>query len=141
VRSPRWCPGRSRAADLPLAASLVSELGRDLLVPDPVIVEVDHLLRTRVSSQSARLFLAALAAGEHTVAHLSPALLRRAVAIDASFADLDLGYADTAVMAIAERKNLPVLTFDFTRFRATRPAHGYWKLLIDEHRYQQHKRH
>jgi hypothetical protein len=118
-----------------LAASLVSELGRDLLVPDPVIVEVDQLLRSRIGSRSARLFLEALAAGEHTVVQISPALLRRAVAIDASFADLQLGYADAAVMAIAEREDVPVLTFDFAHFRATRPASGYWNLVIDEHRY------
>jgi hypothetical protein len=30
------------------------------------------------------------------------------------------------------------LTFDFEHFRATRPAHGYWQLVIDEHRYHQH---
>jgi predicted nucleic acid-binding protein len=121
-----------------LAASLVTDLGRDLLIPDPVIVEVDQLLRSRMGGHSARLFLGALAAGEHTVVQLSPAVLRRAVAIDAAFADLELGYADSAVMAIAEREALPILTFDFTHFPATRPAHGYWNLVIDEHRYHQH---
>jgi len=123
-----------------LAASLVSELGRDLLVPEPVIVEVDQLLRSRVGAHSARLFLEALAAGEHTVAQLSPGLLRRAVDIDASYADLGLGYTDAAVMAIAERDRLPVLTFDFEHFRATRPPSGFWQLVVDEHRYHQHAR-
>jgi uncharacterized protein len=118
----------------------VSELGRELLVPEPVIVEVDQLLRSRVGGHAARLFLEAMAAGEHVVVNLSPALLRRAVEIDASFADLGLGYADAAVMAIAERDRLPVLTFDFEHFRASRPADGFWRLVIDEHRYQQHTR-
>jgi uncharacterized protein len=114
---------------------LVTQLGRDLLVPDPVIVEVDQLLRARVGRHAARAFLASLAAGEHTVVFLTPALLRRAAGIDAKFADLDLGYTDAAVMAIAERDRLPVLTFDFAHFRATRPEHGYWQLVVDEHRY------
>jgi uncharacterized protein len=118
----------------------VTELGRDLLVPEPVIVEVDQLLRSRIGSHVARLFLQALAAGEHSVISISPALLRRAAELDARFADLDLGYTDAAVMAIAERENLPVLTFDFEHFRATRPTHGFWQLVIDEHRYQQHAR-
>jgi hypothetical protein len=107
-------------------------------VPEPVIVEVDQLLRSRVGGDSARLFLEAIAAGEHTLVGGSPSLLRRAVAIDAQFADLQLGYTDAAVMAVAEREDLPILTFDFQHFRAAHPAGGYWRLVIDEHRYGQH---
>ena len=116
----------------------MTELGRDLLVPEPVIVEVDQLLRSRLGSHAARLFLQAMAAGEHTIVNLSPRLLRRAIELDAAFADLSLGYADAAVMALAERDGLPVLTFDFEHFRATRPARGFWQLVIDEHRYLRH---
>lgn len=119
-----------------LAAALVTELGRDLVVPDPVLVEVDQLLRSRVGDGAARAFLAAIAAGEHSVACLSSGLLRRAVEIDATFADLGVGFVDAAVMAVAERHDLPVLTFDFQHFRATRPERGYWRLVIDESRYQ-----
>jgi predicted nucleic acid-binding protein len=114
------------------------ELGRDLLVTEAVIVEVDQLLRSRVSGNAARLFLGALAAGEHTVATASTALLQRAVAIDAQFAGLNLGYADAVVMALAERERLPILTFDFQHFRAAPPVSGYWELVIDEHRYGEH---
>ncbi len=38
-------------------------------------------------------------------------------------------------MAIAERHRLPVLTFDFAHFRATRPESGHWRLVVDESRY------
>lgn len=100
-----------------------------------MLVEVDQLLRSRVSSRSARAFLRAVAAGEHTVAFLSSGLLRRAVEIDARFADLDLGFVDGCVMALAERMRLPILTFDFEHFRATRPARGFWRLVVDEGRY------
>ncbi len=105
------------------------------MVPSAVIVEVDQLLRSRVSGHAARLFLAALAAGEHTVDFLTPALLRRAAEIDARFAALELGFADAAVMALAERHGHPILTFDFEHFRAAPPPHGYWQLVIDESRY------
>jgi uncharacterized protein len=121
-----------------LAATLVTELGRNLLVPEPVIVEVDQLLRARVGAHSARAFLAALGAGEHTVVYTGPSLLRRAVGIDEQFADLGLGYTDAMVMAVAERDSVPVLTFDFAHFRATRPKAGYWRLVIDEQRYRRH---
>jgi predicted nucleic acid-binding protein len=118
-----------------LAAALVTELGRDLLVPDPVLVEVDQLLRGRIRAEAARSFLGAIVAEEHSVVFLTPGLLRRAVEIDTQFADLDLGLADAAVMAIAERHRLPVLTFDFEDFRATRPSSGFWQLVVDENRY------
>lgn len=100
-----------------------------------MIVEVDQLLRSRVGAHAARLFLASLDAGEHNVAYLSRGLLGRAVEIDARYADLDLGLADAAVMAIAERHSLPILTFDFEHFRATGPKRGFWRLVVDEARY------
>jgi hypothetical protein len=110
----------------------VTGFGRDLIVPVPVIAEADHLVRARVGPGPARLLLAALAAGEHRVAEVTAALLRRAAELDAQHADLDLGFADAAVMAIAERHELPILTFDFEDFRASRPGRGHWRLVVDE---------
>ncbi len=110
-------------------------MGRGLVVPEPVIVEVDQLARSRIGAHAARLFLAALDAGEHEVAFLSSGVLRRAIEIDRHYGDLDLGLADAAVMALAERRRLPILTFDFEHFRATRPPRGYWRLVVDEARY------
>ncbi len=118
-----------------LAAALVSALGRDLVVPTPVAVEVDHVLRARVGGRSARLFLSSLVDGEHRVGYLTATVLHRAVAIDARYEALGLGFADGAVMAYAERFSLPILTFDFAHFRATKPARGYWRLVVDESRY------
>lgn len=118
-----------------LAAALVSGLGRDPLIPDLVLVEVDQLLRRRVAGAAARGFLAAIAAGEHRVVYPTAGLLRRAVEFDARYADLGLGLADGSVMAVAERHNLPILTFDFEDFRATRPGRGYWRLVVDESGY------
>lgn len=98
-------------------------------------MEVDQLARARAGAHAARLFLAALDAGEHAVAYLSPGILRRAIEIDRRYGDFDLGLADTSVMALAERHRLPILTFDFAHFRATRPSSGYWRLVVDEGRY------
>ena len=71
-----------------------------------------------------------------SIDYLTPALLRRAAEIDDVFADLELGLTDACVMAIAERNTLPILTFDFEDFRATKPARGFWRLVVDEARYQ-----
>jgi len=118
-----------------LAAALVTQLGTDLLVPLPVAVEVDHLLRGRVGPAAARLFIRALASGEHSVAFATPALLRDAADIDAQYANLDLGLVDGIVMAIAFQHRLPVLTFDFAHFRAAPSRSGAWRLVVDESQY------
>lgn len=120
-----------------LSAALVTQLGRELVVLDPVVVEVDQLLRGRVSRRAAMAFLEALAAGEHRVDWMTPGLLRRAVQIDRRYEDLDLGFVDAAVMAYAARHDLPILTFDFDHFRAAPPEEGYWRLVVDEHRYRE----
>jgi predicted nucleic acid-binding protein len=129
---------RDRAHDL--AAALVTELGRDLVVLDPVIVEVDQLLRSRIDGQTATAFLGSMARGEHVVDFMTQGLVRRAAEIDGKYVDLGLGFVDVAIMAYAERHDLPVLTFDFEDFRAAPPPRGYWRLVIDEHRYRQNLR-
>lgn len=120
-----------------IAAALVSRLGRQLVVPEPVIVEVDYLLRARVGRRSARLVLESLAVGEHAVGYATPALMRRAIELDRRYDELDLGFCDAFVMAYAERHDAPVLTFDFAHFRATRPQRGHWRLVVDEARYRE----
>ncbi|MGH2962969.1 MAG: type II toxin-antitoxin system VapC family toxin [Solirubrobacterales bacterium] len=117
-----------------LASAIVTALGRDLIVLDSVIVEVDQLLRSRIGAPAGRGFLAALVAGEHTTTFLSPGILGRAAEIDSRFADLGLGLVDGSVMAYAERHELPILTFDFEHFRAATPARGHWRLVVDEAR-------
>jgi uncharacterized protein len=124
---------RDRAHEL--SSAMVTALGRDLIVPEPVMVEIDHMLRSRVGLRSARAFLSALVRGEHSTAFLTQGLLRRAAEIDAQYAALDLGLVDAAVMAYAERHELPIFTFDFEDFRAARPAKGHWRLVIDEAHY------
>jgi uncharacterized protein len=120
-----------------LAAALVSRLGSNLLVPDPVLVEADALLRGRVGAHAARLLLSSVAAGAHRFAAVGRGLMRRAVAIDERYADLGLGYTDSVVMALAERHRLPILTFDFTHFRAAPPLDGgHWRLVVDERRFR-----
>ena len=126
---------RDRGHDL--AAALITQLGRELIILDPVIVEVDQLLRARVNREAGAAFLASVAAGEHVVEFMTQGLLRRAAEIDARYRDIDLGFVDSAIMAYAERHDLPILTFDFEDFRAVPPEGGYWRLVVDETRYQE----
>jgi len=113
----------------------VRALGAGLIVLDSVVVEADHLLRRRIGPHAGRAFLSALAGGTHSLAFLSAGLFGRATEIDARYADLNLGITDATLMAYAERHDLPILTFDFEHFRATAPAEGHWRLVIDEAAY------
>jgi predicted nucleic acid-binding protein len=97
---------------------------------------VDHLLESRAGADAARAFLNSTVGGEREVAYLSPGLLRRAVELDTKYADLNLGFVDTCVMAIAERHQMPIFTFDFVDFRATESAAGPWRLAVDEYLYR-----
>lgn len=115
-----------------MARTSMSKLRRNAVIPSPVLVEADHLIRERVGNAAARGFLRAVADGTHEVAYMTAGLMRRAVEIDAKYADLNLGFADASVMAIAERHQMPIFTFDFTDFRATESADGPWRLAIDE---------
>ena len=120
----------------PMAALLVGEIGRSLLVPLPVVTEVDYMLRSRAGPHAARSFLEALVDGVHEVVFMSSGLLRRAAELDRRYAAVGLGLVDASVMAVAERYELPILTFDFADFRATAPARGHWRLLPDEARFE-----
>lgn len=119
-----------------LAAMLIDMSGRDLIIPDPVVVEFDHLARQLVGHEQTRSFLRALADGAYTRGVLTPNLFADAVAIDRDHADLHLGLADASVMAFAAATGHPILTFDFTDFRAAPPrSGGAWPLVIDEARF------
>ncbi|MGB7587524.1 MAG: PIN domain-containing protein [Solirubrobacterales bacterium] len=119
-----------------MAGAAMKKLRRDAIVPSPVVVEVDHLARKRVGLDSARRFLKHIAGGSHQVAYPTAGLMQRAVELDRKYSDLNLGVVDGCVMAIAERHELPIFTFDFRDFRATESASGPWRLAIDEDVYR-----
>ena len=118
-----------------IAAPLLAKLRRQAVVPTPVLAEVDHFVRSRVGGSAARSFLRSVVGGTFEIAYLTAGLVRRAGELDERYADLDLGFTDTCVMAIAERHQLPILTFDFADFRATESAAGPWRLVLDEQAY------
>ena len=82
---------------------LFHESGSDWLIPWAVLPEVDHLVRRRLGSHVAEVFLDDVLAGHLNVEWGTTADLRRAAEIDATYADLQLGLVDSSVMATAER--------------------------------------
>lgn len=107
-RSDRW---HAAAAGL-----VAAELG-GLLIPAPVVAEVDHLLGVRLGREARRLFYRGLADAAFLMVEVAQDRAARIAEIDARFADLDLGFVDCALVALAESLEVPrVATTDRRHF-------------------------
>lgn len=92
-RSDRWHPR---------ARTLIEEEQRGLIVPAPIIPEVDHLLGQRLGTKSRLTFYAGIIDGYYLVADLPRELYPRVAELNRRFEELDLGFVDAAVIALAE---------------------------------------
>ena len=103
---------------------LVEATRERLVVPPPVLVEVDQLLaRGRAADRSAEV-LGDIAAGAHLVEELTLGDYARVRQICERCADSDVGFVDAAVLAIVERLNEPKpATLDHRHFGILRPRH------------------
>jgi uncharacterized protein len=107
-----------------LRAAIERERDR-LVIPAPILGEIDYLLRIRLGTSALLQFLADIEAGSFEVENLTQTDLRRCAALLKKYADLDLGLCDAAVVAVAERLGASgILTVDERDFRAIRPARG-----------------
>ncbi len=101
-----------------------------IIVPTLILAEVDYLLREFLGIAAELDFLEGIAGGAYTLEPLAAQDLVRCRELIAGYRDLDLGLADTAVMATAERLGIPrILTLDERDFRAVRPRKGPFVLL------------
>jgi len=78
-----------------------------LIVPAPVIPEVDHLLGKRLGSQARFALYQGLSGGHYFVADLPKDKYGRIEDLNRQFADLSLGFVDAAVVVISEILGLP----------------------------------
>jgi uncharacterized protein len=89
------------------AVALLKREKGGLIVPAPVIPEVDHLLGHRLGDRARIGFYQALAEGDYFVADLARERYRRVLELNQQFASLSLGFVDAAVVAIAEQLGVP----------------------------------
>ncbi len=90
-----------------------------LVVPAPVIVEVDYLLGKRLGREARMMFYRGLTEGNYFVVDLVGEGYKRVFELNRQYADLELGFVDAAVVAIAETLSLSrVATTDRRHFGA-----------------------
>ena len=107
-RSDRW-HARARA--------LVEREQRGLILPAPIIPEVDHLLGHRLGTRSRQTFYTGIVEGYYLVADLQRDGYARVAEVNRRFEELDLGFVDAAIVALAEALGLPrVATTDRRHF-------------------------
>ena len=99
--------------------------GRPILIPTAILGEIDYLLRTKLGIRAELDFLDDILAGAFALEHLTAADLARSRELIEQFRSLDLGLADAAVIATADRLRVRrILTVDERDFRAVCSADG-----------------
>jgi predicted nucleic acid-binding protein len=96
-RSDRW---HARARDV------VASEPHGLVLPAPVVPEADHLLGRRLGPKSRQAFYAGIVEGHYLVADLPSNGYARVAELTRQFEDLDIGFVDAAVLALAESLGL-----------------------------------
>jgi uncharacterized protein len=106
-----------------------------LILPSLVLPEIDYLATTRLGATVARTFQKAVVRGDFEIIHNTNADFSRALEIQETYADLELGLVDSSIMAIAERLgNRQVFTFDRRHFLPIKPQGlGYFQLFPEQH--------
>ena len=99
------------------ARALIMGEQRGLILPAPVIPEVDHLLGARLGARSRQTFYAGIVEGAYLVVDLPHEAYARVADLNRRFDDLALGFVDAAIVALAEALGLSrVATTDRRHF-------------------------
>lgn len=111
-------------ADHPACRLLIEDATEALVIPAPVLVEVDYWVRLRLGAGAFVALLADIESGAYRVVDLDAADYSRVRELCDRYADSGVGFVDAAVMAIVERLNEPKLaTLDHRHFGLMRPRH------------------
>lgn len=103
---------------------MAADVGEDLVIPAVVLVEVDYWLHKLFGPEPWQAFVEDIAAGAYRLHDLDESALVRAAELESTYADLDLGLVDAAVVACCEQlRETKVATLDRRDFSVVRPAH------------------
>lgn len=111
-------------ADHRAIRALIEAASEPLVIPAPVLVEVDYWVAQRLNPGAMVALLDDIHAGAYVIADLTPADYRRVSELVDRYADSDIGFVDAAVFAIVERLDEDKLaTLDRRHFSLLRPRH------------------
>jgi len=111
-------PDHNRCVDL------LTAFDEDLVIPTPVLVEVDYWVIMLAGPEPWAAFVAEITDGVYRLEHPTEDDLTRSAQLERQYADLDLGLVDAAVIAVCERlAEKKVATLDHRHFSVVRPRH------------------
>jgi hypothetical protein len=103
---------------------LIETADEPLVIPSPVLVEVDYWIHARLHVGVLVALLDDIVAGAYQVEDLGVDDYRRVRELGDLYADADLGFVGAAVLAVVERFGEKKLaTLDERHFRTVRPRH------------------
>jgi uncharacterized protein len=111
---------------------LLSRSREPLLLPSPVLVELDHLLSKHgLNPRAFSQLLTDIQQGNYRVLDLAPMQYARVQELYNDYADLRLGFVDAAIVAMAEElQERRIATVDHRDFTVVRPKGlGHFVLL------------
>lgn len=111
-------------ADHEVCARLLLDARERLVVPAPVVVELDWLVGNRLGSHAFTAFLDDIARGAVEIVELARADYSRVRDLLDRYVDLKLGFVDAAVVTVVERfGERKLATLDHRHFSVVRPRH------------------
>ena len=111
-------------ADHPACRRLIEDAAEPLVIPAPVLVEVDYWIHARLHTGALTALLDDITAGAYQIEELQGEDYRRVRELCDRYADADIGFVDAAVLAVVERLGEEKLaTLDERHFRSLRPRH------------------
>jgi len=106
-------------------ARLLADTDELVVLPAPILVEVEYLVRRAGVPQAFANLLDDVEAGAYQVEDLLPSDYRRVRSLLGEYGDLRIGLVDASVLAIVERLGEAKLaTLDHRHFAAMRPRHA-----------------
>lgn len=110
--------------DYKACRALIESSSENLMIPGPVLVEVDYWIHRRLHPGAMVALLADIEAGAYSVIDLEKSDYARVAELIDRYADSDIGYVDASVLAIVERLGESKLaTLDRRHFGIFRPRH------------------
>ncbi len=120
-------------ADHAACRRLIEEADEPLVIPAPVLVEVDYWVHVRLHPGVFVALLDDIISGAYHVEDLQPEDYRRIRELCDRYADADVGFVDAGVLAVVERLNEPKLaTLDRRHFQVLRLRHADVLRLLPE---------